>query len=405
MDAPMMHHLARPLLGRRSFLLGLGTTWGLGKARLAMAMPGEGVGGDRRLVVVLLRGALDGLAAVQPYGDSALVDLRASLALPDPGRAGGLLDLGGFFGLHPSLEQLHRAYAAGEALVLHAVAGPWRNRSHFASQDLLESGAEQRMASGWLNRVLVEMTPGRRVASGIALTGAVPLLLRGPAPVGAVSDPRIPPVEVDVMVKLASLYHTDAELAAPFAEGMRTRGFARDILPPPAPASAGGFVALAEAAGRLMAVADGPRIAALEMGGWDTHVGQAGTLPRFLAQFDTGLAALRAALGAAWQATVVLILTEFGRTARMNGSSGTDHGTAGVAFLLGGNVAGGRVMADWPGLRPSALFEGRDLAPTRDLRAVVKGVLAEHLQLPPRAVEAAFPGSTEVAPLKGLIRR
>lgn len=395
------------LLGRRAVLLGLGAAWGLGGARLAFAGATQRPAGGRRLVVMLLRGAMDGLAAVQPYGDAALEGLRAPLLLPGPGRPGGLLDLGGFFGLHPALAGLHRAFAAGEALVIHAVAGPWRNRSHFASQDMLESGAGQRLASGWLNRALGAMPPPERVAGGIALGSAVPLMLRGPTPVGAVTDPRIPPIEADVMGQLALLHAADPALGPAFAEGLRTRGYAREALSRPAggaePAQ-GAFAALSEAAGRLLAAADGPRVAALELGGWDTHVGQGAALPRALANLDGGIVALRGALGPAWRQTVVLVLTEFGRTARVNGSAGSDHGTAGAAFVVGGAVAGGRVLADWPGLHPAALFEGRDLAPTLDLRAVAKGVLAGHLRLPAAAVEAAFPGSADVAPLGGLLR-
>ena len=404
MDATVTRGHPVRLVGRRAVLLGLGAAWGLGGARLAFAAPRLGRAGEKRLVVVLLRGALDGLAAVQPYGDSGLAALRAPLLLPEPGQPDGVLDLGGFFGLHPALTELHRSFAAGEALVVHAVAGPWRNRSHFASQDLLESGAEQRLASGWLNRALGALPPPERVAGGIALGGAIPLLLRGATPVGAVTDPRIPPVEADVMGQLATLYRGDPQLAAPFAEGLRTRGYARETLPRPDAASQGGFAALAEAAGRLLAAADGPRIAALDLGGWDTHIGQGTALPRALANLDAGLAALRAGLGAAWPQTAVLVLTGFGRTARVNGNAGTDHGTAGVAFLLGGAIAGGRVLADWPGLATGALFENRDLAPTLDLRAVIKGVLAGHLRLPPAAIEAAFPGSAAVPPMGGLLR-
>lgn len=404
MDATVTRGGPVRLAGRRAILLGLGAAWGLGGARLAFAASHLGGASEKRLVVVLLRGALDGLAAVQPYGDPGLAALRAPLMLAEPGSAGGLLDLGGFFGLHPALGEVHRGFAAGEALIVHAVAGPWRNRSHFASQDQLESGAEQRLASGWLNRALVGLPSSGRMAGAVALGGTVPLLLRGPAPVGAVTDLRIPAVESDVMERLAALYRADPELDAVFAEGLRTRGYARETLMPVVPAPPSGFATLAEAAGRLLASPDGPRVAALELGGWDTHVNQGTLLPRALGSLDAGLAALRASLGSAWPQTVVVVLTEFGRTARVNGSAGTDHGTAGIAMLLGGGVAGGRVVADWPGLANRALFEHRDLAPTLDLRGLIKGVIVGHLGLPSSMAEAAFPGSIGVVPMSGLLR-
>jgi uncharacterized protein (DUF1501 family) len=166
----------------------------------------------------------------------------------------------------------------------------------------------------------------------------------------------------------------------------------------------GGFVRLAEAAGRLLAAPDGPRVAAMEIGGWDTHAAQAERMTPAMAQLDGGLLALRRALGEAWSRTAVLCVTEFGRTARVNGNLGTDHGTGGVAFLAGGAVAGGRVLADWPGLGAGKLFENRDVQPTRDLRAIAKGLLRDHLRLPGTAVAAAFPGSDAVAAESGLVR-
>ena len=393
-----MRHL--PDLTRRATLLGLSGAMMLGRARMALA----DAPGDARLVVVILRGALDGLAAVQPYGDPALAGLRGPLALPDPGREGGLLDLGGFFGLHPAMPRLAAIYAANEALVLHAVAGATRSRSHFEAQDSLESGADHRLSSGWLNRALEALPEAHRARTGLALGLDVPLLLRGPVPVGAHATPGSRPPSAEMLATLARLNAADPVLGPAFAEGLRARGFSAEVLGglAPVPGAGNNFAALARAGGRLLAAPEGPRVAAMELGGWDTHVAQSNLLPPRLRELDDGLDALREGLGEAWARSAVLVMTEFGRTARVNGTNGTDHGTGTVALLLGGAVRGGRVLANWPGL--AELFENRDLAPTRDLRAVAKALLGQHLGLPDAAVAKAFPGSEAVAPERGLLR-
>lgn len=390
-----------PAIGRRGLLLGLAAVATLGNARLALGQ----APGDPRLVVILLRGALDGLDAVVPYGDPAMTALRGDFPAPEPGREGGLLDLGGFFGLHPAMPGLHGLYAADEAAVIHAVAGPYRTRSHFEAQDLMEAGAEQRLASGWLNRALGALPPRRNGTprGGLAVGLDVPLLLRGPTPVGAYAQSPETDAPPELVERIQALYQDDAILARPFAEGIRGRLFAaaqggRDG------SRQGGFAALAGIAGRLLAAEDGPRVAALEIGGWDTHANQRARLPPVLRQLDAGFVALKEGLGAAWPRTAVLAITEFGRTARVNGTRGTDHGTAGVAFLAGGAVRGGRVIADWPGVGEAQLHQRRDLAATRDLRAVAKALLRDHLRLSNHAVAAAFPGSDTVRPEGGLLR-
>lgn len=386
------------MITRRSALLGLSAAWSLGgRASLALAAAPT----ERRLVVVLLRGALDGMAAVSPYGDPDLLGLRPGLAGTEPGRPGGVLDLGGFFGLHPALAGLHGMYAAGEMLAVHAVAGPYRSRSHFDAQDYLESGAETRLSSGWLNRA-VGALPGRTGALAVGVQ--IPLLLRGPAEVGSYAPQDQPAPSPDLYARIADLAHDDALLGPAVTEGMRDRGFSGATLAGmEAPARGrNAFAALAAAAGRLMAAPDGPRVAALEVGGWDTHAAQAQRLQGPLRGLDAGLAALKDGLGGAWAQTAVLVMTEFGRTARVNGTGGTDHGTAGVAFVLGGAVAGGRVLGAWPGLAADKLHEGRDLAPTTDLRTVAAGLLTDHLGVPAAALGAVFPGG--VAGMGRLVR-
>ena len=388
-------------LTRRSALLGLASAFSLGRASLALASAPT----DERLIVVILRGALDGLSTVIPYGEAALSGLRGELLPPPPGQDGGMLDLGGFYGLHPALTNLYTMYQAGELLAVHAVGGPCRVRSHFEAQDCLESGSVQRMTSGWLNRAVEAIPPPGRGAEALAIGVSVPLLLRGVTAVASWAPHGAAPLDADLYARVAVLSRDDPLLGRAIAEGLRQRGFSAAVLGDDVPGSNRyAFPALAKAAGEMLRAADGPRIAAMEIGGWDTHSAQTNRLGGVLRQLDAGLAALKSGLGAAWRQTAVLTMTEFGRTVRMNGTGGTDHGTASVAFVLGGAVAGGRVLADWPGLGPGHLFEDRDLQPTADLRALAKGLLAQHLGLDAPALERAFPASQTAAPTAGLIR-
>lgn len=392
-------------LTRRSALLGLTAAVTLGRASLAVAAaPGE-----QRFVVVILRGALDGMAAVVPYGDPGLAALRAELVPAGPGQPDGLRDLGGFYGLHPSLASLHTMYQAGELLPVHAVAGPTRARSHFEAQDCLESGADHRLISGWLNRAVAALPNamhGRSEGDALAIGVSVPLLLRGPATVGSWAPHGVMTPPADLYTQIAALHRADRITGPAIAEGLRERGFSSAVMAGDDPAQPNryAFPALARAAGEMLRVPDGPRVAALEIGGWDTHQAQVPRLAGVLKQLDAGLAGLQEALGPAWRQTAVLVMTEFGRTARANGTKGTDHGTATVAFVLGGAVVGGRVAGQWPGLGPGKLFEDRDLAPTTDLRSVAKGLLVAHLGVPGGALDGVFPGSGAVGPMRGLIR-
>ncbi|GBR17035.1 DUF1501 domain-containing protein [Asaia spathodeae] len=398
-------------LSRRSALLGLTASWSLGRASLALAAPSSGAQ-DPRLVVILLRGALDGMAAVTPYGDSGLVALRRDLLLPEPGRDGGLLDLGGFFGLHPALAGLHQLYGQGQMLPVHAVAAPYRTRSHFDAQDYLESGASHRLDSGWLNRA-VSALPGQSISSrvtrpdgfALALGLDVPLLLRGPASIGSYAPAGSQHPTADLYHAIAQLNAHDPQIGPGLRKGLQARGYSDDIAPTPFSGSErkiDAFTRLASAAGLMLARADGPRVAALELGGWDSHAGQIGALKAPLTRLDEGIDALKTSLGLAWSQSVVVAMTEFGRTARMNGTGGTDHGTGAVTFLAGGAVKGGRIVGTWPGLRPGQLFENRDLAPTTDLRSLIAGVLCTHLKMPRSALRKVFPDAP-VEPLSGIV--
>jgi uncharacterized protein (DUF1501 family) len=395
----MMLHLTR-----RAALLGLTSVFTLGRASLALADAPT----DRRFVVVILRGALDGLSAVVPYGDPALAGLRGEIVPSAPGQDGGMLDLGGFYGLHPAVANLHAMYQAGELLPVHAVAGPTRVRSHFEAQDCLESGVDHRMTSGWLNRALTSLPQPRKARPGgdaLAIGVSVPLLMRGSATVESWAPHGFTTPEPDLYARVAALSQGDKVLGPAIAEGLRDRGFSATVISGDAPArDRYAFPALAKAAGELLRAPTGPRIAAMEIGGWDTHTAQVPRLAGVLRQLDTGLAALKSALGAEWRQTAVLVMTEFGRTVRVNGTKGTDHGTGTVAFVLGGAVAGGRVAADWPGLGAGKLLDDRDLRPTTDLRAITKGLLAQHLGLGAAALAQVFPGSDAATPMRGLVR-
>jgi uncharacterized protein (DUF1501 family) len=392
---------------RRAFIGGLGLA-GLAGAwpRLVFAGPAST---DNRLVVVMLRGAMDGLTAAPAFGDPNYVAARNGLATPRPGEPGGALDLDGFFGLHPALTKLHARYGRGEVAVFHAIASPYRDRSHFDGQNVLENGSTlpYGLSDGWLNRSLLGL-PGPmragRADLGIALAPVMPLMMRGPAPVTSWSPSVLAGPSADLVARIKALYdQTDPKLAAALAGAAQANAVA-------GPSTAGGesFPALMSAAGTFLGKADGPCAAMVESTGWDTHTNQVGTygvLPRNLAALDAGLDALATALGPRWSSTAVIVVTEFGRTVAMNGTAGTDHGTGGAAFVVGGAVAGRRMIADWPGLRAADLHEGRDLRPTADLRSIFKAALIEHMGADESEVEnRVFPGSGAVRATPGLFR-
>ena len=391
-------------MDRRTFL----TATGAGV--LATGCPGlvlARASTDARLVVVLLRGALDGLAAVPPVGDPDYQRQRGPLAIPVSGSAGSALPLNTDFALHPALTGLHAAYKQQQLLVLHATATAYRARSHFAGQDWLETAVGDPQ-DGWLNRALAVLPGAITGEQGIALSSRVPLVLRGDTPVTSWAPSRLPEVDADTLDRIAMLYADDPVLSVRLAEARNAdqlAGAMDGTGPVFGPQS---FARLAEAAGRFLVAPDGPRVAVLETTGWDTHANQGaaqGQLANRLTGLDQGLSALRSSLGSSWRDTVVVIATEFGRTVAVNGSRGTDHGTASCALLLGGAVQGGRVLGEWPGLSAGSLYQGRDLRPTTDLRALLKGVLQEHLLIDDRALEACvFRDSRQARPLQGLIR-
>jgi len=368
-------------------------------------------GRDPRLIVVILRGALDGLATVAPVGDPDYAGLHGSIALSADGAHPAVM-LDSFFALHPAMPEFARMYKDKHAAIVHAVSTPYRDRSHFDGQDVLESGfaGPGRVQSGWLNRALETLPRGERVMSALAVGPTTPLVLRGAAPTVGWAPVTLPQADDDTAMRLVDLYrHRDAALASALSQGLQLDKAAQgdDMKPKPGANGAAAMRQVARGAAKLMSADDGPRIAALAFDGWDTHAnegGPVGRLAQLLGGLDGALAEFESGLGPRWRDTVVVVATEFGRTARINGTEGTDHGTGTIALLAGGAVKGGRVISDWPTLKPASLYEGRDLKPTTDLRAVIKGVLADHLGIGERALaETVFPDSAAARPMKGLV--
>jgi uncharacterized protein (DUF1501 family) len=394
-----------PSTSRRALLLGGASfaAWAY-LPKFARAADGR----DPRLIVVILRGALDGLATVAPVGDPDYAALHGSIALTTDGpHAATTLDF--LFALHPSMPEFARMYRDRQAAVIHAVATPYRDRSHFDGQDVLESGfaGPGRVQSGWLNRALEGLPRGERVMSALAVGPTTPLVLRGAAPTVGWSPVALPQADDDTAARLVELYrHRDPALEKALTQGLQLDKVAQgdDMRPKP---GINGMRLVARGAAKLMVADDGPRIAALAFDGWDTHAnegGPVGRLAQLLSGLDGALAEFESGLGAHWRDTAVVVATEFGRTVRINGTDGTDHGTGTIALLAGGAIKGGRVISNWPSLRPASLYEGRDLAPTTDLRVVLKGVLADHLGLSGRVLaETVFPDSAGARPMKGLI--
>ncbi|ALK34855.1 DUF1501 domain-containing protein [Burkholderia plantarii] len=364
---------------RRRFL---GTAAAAGALLVAPRLVFANVASDRRFVFVIQRGAADGLNIVVPYADPAYASLRGELAI-DAAKA---TRLDGTFALHPSLTQTAAMYAGGQALFVHAIASPYRDRSHFDGQNVLETGglAPYQVKDGWLNR-LAAMLPATR-ENAIALAPTVPAALRGAARVTSYAPSGLPDAPDDLLTRVGALYERDAQLAPLWASAMAARGLAGDAHARQDPAGVGKLAA------GFLARDDGPRIAMIETGGWDTHSAQNPRLANVLKGLDAMLAALRDGLGPVWRDTTVVVATEFGRTAAANGTGGTDHGQGSVAMLLGGAVAGGRVIADWPGLGGADLYEGRDLKPTASLDALIAGAAAETLRLDPQRTAATLFG-------------
>lgn len=399
------------MVERRQFLKAAGL--GIAAASLPGAVFAR-TGGDARLVLIILRGAVDGLALCAPYGDGNYRRLRGELDIPSPGNDAGLLKLDGMFGLHPSLPGLHEDYANGDAVVLHAVASPYRERSHFDGQDVLENGGANvgLMRDGWLNRALSSMGSSLGDERAIAMSQNTPLVLRGSNSVTSWAPSSLPDAAESTIERLQMLYANDEFFATRLAQALDAQEIAAGAGSASSPGRRGGgdaqhIKALMDSTARFLTAPGGPQIAVLEAGGWDTHANQGGSrgqLANRFAALDAAVSALRSGLGNEWSNTVVSIVTEFGRTVRVNGTRGTDHGTATAALFTGGAIKGGKVIADWPGLRDRDLYQDRDLRPTADIRSAFKSILIDHLGVGESAVEnTVFPDSRNAKTLANLI--
>jgi uncharacterized protein (DUF1501 family) len=357
---------------------------------------------DQRFVMVILRGGMDGLYAVPAVGDPDFTAARGALSQ----YAEPVLPLDSTFAMHPNLPQLHGLFQRGEMGVVHAVGLGYRDRSHFDAQQVLESGSSRpyELNTGWLGRAL-----GAQHSKGLALNTTVPLVLRGAGTIDTWAPSKLPDPSVDLVNRMERMYSADIALSTALsrAKALHFDSAMSAEMNPDKNAdktnaganNAGNFVTLATRAAEFLSQTNGPQAAVLELGGWDSHANQAaptGATLNNLRQLDKGLAALREGLlpSGTWQNTVVVVVSEFGREVAMNGTQGTDHGTGGVAFVLGGKVNGGRVWGQWPGLSKKDRFEGRDLRITTDIRSVLKGVLSDHMAVSARSLNAdVFPGS------------
>ena len=399
---------------------------------------------NRRLVVIICRGGMDGLSVAPPVGDANYARLRGSIAIAPPGQADGALPLDETFGLHPTLSAVHALAMKGQARIAPAIATPDRERSHFEAQDVLEGGTTVAYgtSSGWLNRALEAMGPPGRVKA-LSLGPTAPLLLRGRIEAASWSPGGLQGHDARLVGILQDLYAKDPLLGPALAGGLTTQTMAKlatreaamEIAPPQPMAmqpvtgmQAAPYAPHGQAVGQarqlgatlagFMTQPGGASVVGLELDGFDTHAGQRGLLATRLAYLDAFIDSLQSGLtgralpsGSAnttrrdvWRDTVVVVATEFGRTARVNGTDGTDHGTASTALLLGGAIRAGGIIGDWPTLADNRLFENRDTAPTMDMRGLFKGVLRDHLGIERAKLDTlVFPDSAAVMATGGLV--
>ena len=418
---------------QRRHLLQIAAAAGLGwtavgrTAFAASATPAsQALPGNKRLVVVFLRGAVDGLSVVVPYSERAYYDQRSSIALARPGQDGGVLDLDGHFGLNPNLAPLMPLWQGGQLAFVQASGSPDPTRSHFDAQDYMESGTPGRKGTpdGWLNRLLgaepppaVQAGAHAGVTRGISVGATLPRIWAGPNPVANIANGAraTKPQLIDrpqVSQAFDALYAGDDAMSRAYRESRQSRAEVNEAMTPAAMereqkvADNGaplpnGFPDDAARLAQLMRRDPNVQIAFIALGGWDTHVNQGGAtgqLANRLQPLGQGLAELATRLGPTFEDTTILVISEFGRTARQNGTGGTDHGHGNVMWALGGNIAGGQVHGRWPGIDTASLNEGRDLAVTTDFRQVLAGVCVHNLGLADHQLTQVFPGF-EGAPL------
>lgn len=336
---------------------------------------------NKKIVWVVLRGAMDSLNAVVPTFDPHLKMHRQSLVTPIEAN---LLPLEKGYALHPAFKNLHQWYQKKQLLPVVAVASSYRSRSHFDGQDMLETGLQQiEHDNGWLARATNVIN-----GEGIAISRSIPLSLRGNDQSLTWYPSNLPDAEDDLYRQLTNLYQMHPEFLNVLQMGMQTRA---SLDMKKTKRRNARFSQLAKSCGKLLASSESANCAMLEMGGWDTHNNQTNRLNNQFKQLDQGLSMLEQSLGEQWQNTVVIVATEFGRTVKVNGTAGTDHGTASAMFIAGGSVKGGKVLGQWPGLAPEQLYQGRDLSPTSDINTWLGAILHQHWQMSPAQLEQVFP--------------
>ncbi|MDQ2878614.1 MAG: DUF1501 domain-containing protein [Pseudomonadota bacterium] len=382
------------MLDRRNFVGA--SALGAFAAALAPRMAFARAETDKRFVFIIQRGAADGLGTIAPVGDPSFVSQRGDLAADFASAP----KLDAMFAMHPSLATINGLYQRKQALFAHAVASPYRDRSHFDGQNVLETGGAgaYQVKDGWLNRMLGLIPSGQ--AKAIAVSATVPMALRGSHEVSSYAPSALPQASDDLLQRVSMMYQGDSQLHALWSEALDTKQLTSDMTA----SNAQNAAATGALAAKLLTAPEGARIAMIETGGWDTHAGQRARLAAQLKGLDVMVGALQAGLGPLWADTMVVVATEFGRTVAVNGTGGTDHGTGSSAMLLGGAVKGGRVVADWPGLSQAALYEARDLKPTTQLDALIGGAVAGHYGIEPRrAMAMLFPASKDAPAVAGLV--
>jgi uncharacterized protein (DUF1501 family) len=346
---------------------------------------------DARFVLVFLRGAMDGLHALAPYADPLYAKLRPKLALKKNADEDSVIDLDGYFGVHPSLKLFADMYQNKELVFMPAVATQYRKRSHFDGQNFFENGSGRPFGArdGWLNRSVLQMSGGD-ARLGLSVGSNIPFILQGDAPVQTWGESPFKDVDEDFLKRLEYAYQDFPDFRKALQNAQMSPAMSEDMSGGKKRQKNKDFLRASRAVSELLARPDGPRVAVMELGGWDTHFGQNFRLKQLFSKLSEGTGALRDGLAPVWDKTVIMIASEFGRTAAENGSQGTDHGTGGLSIIMGGNVAGGKIVGDWPGLDHTRLYEKRDLAPTNSMEALSAILLRDHLKISEKNISDAI---------------
>ena len=349
---------------------------------------------DRKFIFILLRGGMDGLSALTPNDVDQISYIRPVLSQ----RIGERINLDNGFRLHPALTHVKDFYDAGDVTFIHACSTPYRERSHFEAQDVLEVLSQDNIREGWLNRTLSVIG-----GQGLAVARSIPLAMQGQNSVINWSPPLFDSAPESLLDRLADLYTGNPQFSVPLKTARKNKISGTPINRRLNRRFTYESIIALKALGERMSMDGGPGIGMVALDGWDTHAHQAGILNRKLSNLNEGLFTLKRELAEHWGNTCIVIASEFGRTAAMNGTRGTDHGTGGLMILLGGAVKGGNVKGDWPGIEKKKLYKGRDLAPANDVTAVLKGVLRDHLGIDRATLNnSIFPNSSRA--FDGLIQ-